>query len=111
MLARPRGPALGHSAMTATAPISPPFPGAHRRGAPAAPVAIQPPPAGTPARAPFRPGLVARERLVARLAAARHAPLVLLVAPAGYGKTTTLAEWAEQDERPFAWVTLGADVR
>src|SRR4051794_12344594 len=105
MLARPSR----SSPMTATAPISPPFPGARRRGpapAPGAPSAS----AGVPARAPFRPGLVRRERLVARLAAARDAPLVLMVAPAGYGKTTTLAEWAEQDERPFAWIALGPDV-
>jgi len=58
-------------------------------------------------RARDRPGLVARERLLARLAASAEAPLIVLVAPAGYGKTTTLAEWAEADERPFAWVVLG----
>ena len=29
-----------------------------------------------------------------------------LVAPAGYGKTTLLWDWAEHDERSFAWVTL-----
>jgi LuxR family maltose regulon positive regulatory protein len=29
-----------------------------------------------------------------------------LVAPAGYGKTTLLARWAEADPRPFAWVAL-----
>src|SRR4051794_2098989 len=56
-------------------------------------------------RPPFRPGLVARQRLVSRLAG-RDAPLALVVGPAGYGKTTALAEWAEQDERPFAWITL-----
>ena len=49
-------------------------------------------------RPPFRPGLVARQRLVARLAG-RTAPLALVVAPAGYGKTTALAEWAEHDDR------------
>src|SRR5215218_6847727 len=57
-------------------------------------------------RPPFRPGLVPRPRLVARLRAAGDVPLVLVVAPAGYGKTTALAEWAEQDGRPFAWVAL-----
>ena len=36
---------------------------------------------------------------------AQEAPL-LLRAPAGYAKTSVLAEWAEQDERPFAWVSL-----
>ena len=29
-----------------------------------------------------------------------------VVAPAGYGKTTLLAQWAEADPRPFAWVAL-----
>ena len=29
-----------------------------------------------------------------------------MVAPAGYGKTTLLAKWAEADPRPFAWVAL-----
>ena len=33
-------------------------------------------------------------------------PLALLVAPAGYGKTTALAEWAARDPRPFAWLVL-----
>ena len=31
---------------------------------------------------------------------------MLLTAPAGYGKTTLLAEWAAEDDRPFVWVTL-----
>ena len=33
-------------------------------------------------------------------------PLALVVAPAGYGKTTALAEWAARDPRPFAWLVL-----
>ena len=62
-------------------------------------------------RAAFGPGLVARDRLVRRLMDARDVPLALLAAPAGYGKTTTLLEWAQRDERPFAWIALdrGAD--
>ncbi len=31
---------------------------------------------------------------------------MLLTAPAGYGKTTLLAEWAGEDDRPFVWVRL-----
>ncbi len=31
---------------------------------------------------------------------------MLLTAPAGYGKTTLLAEWAADDDRPFVWVRL-----
>jgi LuxR family transcriptional regulator, maltose regulon positive regulatory protein len=47
---------------------------------------------------------VVRPRLVRRLAAAR-ASIALVAAPAGYGKTTLLAEWDTADRRPFAWVT------
>jgi LuxR family maltose regulon positive regulatory protein len=33
-------------------------------------------------------------------------PVALVVAPAGYGKTSLLTEWAERDERPFAWIAI-----
>ena len=56
------------------------------------------------ARPPVAPG-VHRPRLT-RLLIESAVPLVTLVAPAGYGKTTLLCDWAERDERPFAWVTL-----
>jgi LuxR family maltose regulon positive regulatory protein len=52
-----------------------------------------------------RPGTVAKTDLIEELCASR-APLVTVVAPAGYGKTTILARWAEADPRPFAWVAL-----
>ncbi|HEX5898129.1 MAG TPA: LuxR C-terminal-related transcriptional regulator [Solirubrobacteraceae bacterium] len=51
-------------------------------------------------------GLVVRARLVRRLTEVHDVGLALLMAPAGYGKTTTLLEWAQHDERPFAWVAL-----
>ncbi len=35
----------------------------------------------------------------------------LITAPAGYGKTSLLAEWAQEDDRVFAWVTLGRGAR
>src|SRR5262249_13650034 len=53
-----------------------------------------------------RQGSIRRTALVNRLRAARAVPVISLVAPAGYGKTTLLAQWAERDERPFAWVSL-----
>jgi LuxR family maltose regulon positive regulatory protein len=52
-----------------------------------------------------RPGIVAKAHVIARLRAA-SAPFATVVAPAGYGKTTLLAGWAEADPRPFAWVAL-----
>ena len=56
-----------------------------------------------------RPDTVTRDDLIARLCASRS-PVVSIVAPAGYGKTTLVARWAEADPRPFAWVALdGAD--
>jgi LuxR family transcriptional regulator, maltose regulon positive regulatory protein len=51
-------------------------------------------------------GYVRRPQLVARLREAQGFQCILLTAPAGYAKSSLLAEWAEQDERPFAWVTL-----
>jgi len=53
-----------------------------------------------------RGGFIKRPRLVSRVAEIPDAPLALLVAPAGYGKSTLLIEWEQVDERPFAWVML-----
>ncbi|HEU5489457.1 MAG TPA: AAA family ATPase, partial [Gaiellaceae bacterium] len=55
----------------------------------------------------IRPGTVGKEDVIARLSAG-GVPFVTVVAPAGYGKTTLLARWAEADPRPFAWVVLDA---
>jgi LuxR family maltose regulon positive regulatory protein len=49
---------------------------------------------------------VTRTALVNRLRAARELPVATVVAPAGYGKTTLLAQWVERDPRPCAWVTV-----
>jgi LuxR family maltose regulon positive regulatory protein len=53
----------------------------------------------------LRPGTVSRTALVNRLRATTI-PVVTVVAPAGYGKTTLLSQWADRDARTFAWVTL-----
>jgi LuxR family maltose regulon positive regulatory protein len=53
-------------------------------------------------------GVIRRPRLVSPLCDPAAAPLTVVVAPAGYGKTTLLREWAERDPRPFAWLTLDA---
>ena len=53
----------------------------------------------------LRPGTVCRSSLIGWLA--RDAsPIVSVAAPAGYGKTTLLAQWAEDDGRAFAWVSV-----
>jgi len=56
---------------------------------------------------PFVPAqTIARERLSARLRERR--PLTLVACPAGFGKSTLLAAWREEEaaRRPVAWVTL-----
>jgi LuxR family maltose regulon positive regulatory protein len=67
-----------------------------------------------PSADPFELGLadpprlrasVRRSRLVTTLSRST-APLVALLAPAGYGKTTLLWEWCAHDPRPFAWVAI-----
>jgi LuxR family maltose regulon positive regulatory protein len=55
---------------------------------------------------PTRPGIVARTGLVERLLAADAAPVVCVVAPAGYGKTNLLAQWAQRTAHRVAWVSL-----
>ena len=52
----------------------------------------------------IRPGIVARKALVDRLAAAQ-APVIAVVAPPGYGKTTLLAQWADRVWPRVAWVS------
>ena len=54
----------------------------------------------------LRPDSVSRIGLVNRLRTMTASSIVVLAAPAGYGKTTLLAQWAVRDERPFAWVSI-----
>ena len=54
-----------------------------------------------------RPGTLTKADVIARLRAS-PSRFATVVAPAGYGKTTLLAAWAESDPRPFAWVGLDA---
>jgi LuxR family transcriptional regulator, maltose regulon positive regulatory protein len=53
-----------------------------------------------------RPGFVARARLADRLAQAYEGELTLVCAPAGFGKTALLADWARRSQRPVAWLSL-----
>lgn len=56
-----------------------------------------------------RRGLVSRPRLSAQLRRGAEARLTLLSAPAGFGKTTLLADWLGEtpdDDRSVAWLSL-----
>ncbi len=55
-----------------------------------------------------RSGLVPRPRLTARLDEGLPRGLVLVCAPAGYGKTVLLADWARRGGYPVAWLSLDA---
>ena len=55
-----------------------------------------------------RPGQVPRPRLTARLDEGLARGLVLVCAPAGYGKTVLLADWARRGGQPVAWLSLDA---
>ncbi|MGW5721632.1 LuxR C-terminal-related transcriptional regulator [Amycolatopsis sp. NPDC003865] len=75
---------------------------APRRRVPLTKVAIPAPPAD----------LVSRPRLLARLDRAAEEPdaaVVFVGAPAGFGKTVVLAEWARRRRDSVAWVSADAD--
>src|SRR5829696_778165 len=65
----------------------------------------------------FRPpcrsqGLVLRPRLIDALRAGGRRRLIVIHAPAGYGKTTLAAQWREElsrDDIPVAWLTVEDD--
>ncbi len=60
----------------------------------------------------LRRGLVARPRLIERMNRGAESKLTLISAPAGFGKTTLLAEWlaaAPAAERSTAWLSLDQD--
>jgi ATP/maltotriose-dependent transcriptional regulator MalT len=73
---------------------------------PAAPYVVR-----TKLRPPhIREGLLERPDLVHTLRSGRERTLTLVCAPAGYGKSTLLAQWAamDADRTAFAWVSLDA---
>ena len=82
-----------------------------RRAAPARhvrPLGLEPELLESKLRPPWsRPGLVPRLALVERLLAST-APIVTVVAPAGYGKTTLLGQWMDAGQPRQAWVSLDA---
>jgi len=58
---------------------------------------------------PPRDGVLLRPDLQSLLSEVRLHPITLVVAPAGYGKTTLLAQWVQELSRtgaPVGWLTL-----
>ena len=53
-----------------------------------------------------RQELVPRSRLLTRLNQGLRTPVILVSGPAGFGKTTLLAEWARQADWVPAWISL-----
>lgn len=54
----------------------------------------------------IRPERLARSRLIERLNEGMAREVVLVCTPAGYGKSTLLANWAEGSKWPVAWLSL-----
>ncbi len=53
-----------------------------------------------------RNDLIARTRLLERLNAGLSGNVTLVSAPAGFGKTTLIAQWIQSINRPTAWLSL-----
>ena len=57
-----------------------------------------------------RPGVVARPQLINKLDEGKESKLILISAPAGYGKSTLLADWISQrEEVKVGWVSLDSE--
>ncbi|HSP36483.1 MAG TPA: AAA family ATPase [Frankiaceae bacterium] len=56
-----------------------------------------------------REGVVLRGELVDLLREQPSVPVVSITGPPGYGKTTLVRQWEEEDERPFLWLTVEPD--
>ena len=56
-----------------------------------------------------RPALVPRPQLIDKLNQGLSGKLSLISAPAGFGKTTLVNEWAMDSDIPAAWLSLDED--
>ena len=90
MVAASRNPRGTLPTMTGTAPT-------FRPAVPIIEAKLRPPEA--------RRGAVERAALL-HLLAEPGPPVVAVIGPPGYGKTTLLAQWAAREPRPVAWLTL-----
>jgi LuxR family maltose regulon positive regulatory protein len=55
---------------------------------------------------PSRPNYIQRSHLIEQLNEGLYRKLSLISAPAGFGKTTLVSEWAASCRRPTAWLSL-----
>lgn len=55
---------------------------------------------------PLRKHSVERHKLITKLNSSAGGQLVLISAPAGYGKTTTVSQWLHRHPHSFAWLTI-----
>ncbi len=53
--------------------------------------------------------MLRRDRLVHELRSQEHCSVISIAAPAGYGKTSIAALWAENTDLPVGWLTLDPD--
>lgn len=79
------------------------------RARPSATIDLRRRQAVTPVR--FTPGKVHRSRLVDLLLSHLSRKLVVIASPAGYGKTTLLADFAEHGGIPVCWARLDGGVK
>ncbi|WNG88913.1 LuxR C-terminal-related transcriptional regulator [Mycobacterium sp. ITM-2016-00317] len=63
-------------------------------------------PAATIGRPRIADRVVQRPEVLSRLRTSAGGDVVVLSAPAGYGKTTAAALWDADDDRPFAWARI-----
>lgn len=57
-------------------------------------------------RPPVSDDIVCRDRLHGLLNLGLETPLILVSAPAGYGKSTLVSQWIESRDEPCAWLSL-----
>lgn len=70
-------------------------------------LASRPPLLKTKISIPVLPaGFVHRRRLTERVSQGAKGPLTVVSAPAGFGKTNLLMEWAAETKLPVAWLTI-----
>lgn len=60
-------------------------------------------------RPAISPASIERPQLIKRMRQARVAPVTLVVAPSGYGKTTAVAGWLRHIDSAVAWLSLAVD--